>query len=120
MRASRPSADLYCSSGISNASRLKWNAWEVDNTNPPPASRHDPIDGVQLRAVPASLHNEWPQVNIRAVDVARPREDELRFRELLWFGSVTHADGGVQSSHAGRRTDGPVEPGCTQAMKESA
>ena len=63
IRASRPSGERCCSSGISRPARLNWNACDVESCKPPPASRHDPDqrrksrDGPHRRAaLIAALH----------------------------------------------------------------
>ena len=45
------------------------------------------IDDDQLRAMPPRLFDEWPQVNVVAVNVRRPRDDVLRMPELFRLGA---------------------------------
>ena len=77
------------------------------------------IDGVEPGAVAARLHDEGPQMHVGAEDVRAPGDDQLGVPELLGFGAVAKAQSVDQADAARRGTDGAVEPGCAQAMKEA-
>src|ERR1039457_1700005 len=83
-------------------------------------ARPDRIDGVEAGAVAAGLHDERPQVDVRAVDVRGPRDDELRLRELLGLSTVAEADGSGQTGQSRGGADGTVQPRRAEAMEKPA
>ena len=78
------------------------------------------IDHDQPRAVAPRLLHHRPQVNVVAVNVRAPREDQLGQPEVLGRRAQLLAVDQVPGHAAGLGADGAVELAGAQAMKEAA
>ncbi len=78
------------------------------------------IDDDQPRSVAPRLLDEWPQVNVVAVDVRGPREDKIGQAEVFgWRAQLLSVDQ-VPCLPARFGTDGAVKLARPQAVKEAA
>jgi hypothetical protein len=70
------------------------------------------IDDDELCAVAAGFFDEGPEMNIVAVDVGGPGDDELGLRKGFGIGAQFAAVDGDQGLATGLRADGAVELRC--------
>ncbi len=86
----------------------------------PSGAAFNRIDGDEARPVAAGFDDEGPEMNVGAVDVRAPGQDELRFCELLGLSAVADAQSSHQGGSSGGRADGAVETRCSQPVEEAA
>ena len=68
----------------------------------------DGVDCDELRAVTACFDDERPGVNVGAVNVRAPGNDQFRVAELLGLSAVFESEHRGQPSSTGGRADGAV------------
>ena len=78
------------------------------------------IDDDQLCAVAARFLDEGPEVNIVAVDVRGPGDDELRLRKGFGVGAEFAAVDGDEGLATGFGADGAIELRRAETMEETA
>ena len=78
------------------------------------------VDYDEFRPVAAGLFDEGPEMDIVAVDVGGPGDDEARVRKGFGIGAEFAAVDGDDGLAAGFRADGAVELGCAEAVEEAA
>ena len=78
------------------------------------------VDDDELRAVAARFFNEGPEVDVVAVNVGRPGEDQLRVRESFGVGAELAAVDGDQGLATCLRADGAVELRGAETVEEAA
>ena len=78
------------------------------------------IDDDEARAVAAGLLDHGPEVDVVAVNVRAPGEDEFGEAEVFSGGAELFSVDGVPGLAAGFRTDGAVEAAGAEAVKEAA
>jgi antitoxin (DNA-binding transcriptional repressor) of toxin-antitoxin stability system len=78
------------------------------------------IEDHELGAVAAGFFDERPEVDVVAVDVGGPGDDELRVREGFRVGAEFAAVDGDKSLATGFRTDGAVELRRAETVEEAA
>ena len=78
------------------------------------------IDDDKACAVAAGLFDEGPEMNVVAMDIGAPGEDQLREAEVFGGHAVLLAIDVVPRDSAGFRTDGAIELAGAEAMEEAA
>ena len=78
------------------------------------------IDDDEARAIAPGLLDHGPKMNVVAVDVCAPGEDELCKPEVLGWSAQLFAVHGVPGNAASLGTDGAVQAACAETMKEAA
>ena len=78
------------------------------------------VDDDEARAVAAGLLDHGPEMDVVAVDVGAPGEDELGEAEVFSGRAELFAVDQVPGDAAGFRADGAVQLAGAQAMKEAA
>ena len=78
------------------------------------------VDDDEARAVAAGLFDEGPEMNVVAVDVGAPGEDELGEAEVFGGHAELFAVDVVPRNAAGFRADGAIELAGAEAMEEAA
>ena len=78
------------------------------------------VDDDEPGAIAARFFNEGPEVDVVAVNVGRPGEDQLRVRESFGVGTELAAINGDEGLAAGLRADGAVELRGAETVEEAA
>ena len=78
------------------------------------------VDDDEPGPTSAGFFNEWPQVNVVAVNVGAPRDDEAGMREVLWRGAELDAVDAQQRFATGAGADSAVELRGSEAVEEPA
>jgi hypothetical protein len=78
------------------------------------------VDDDEACAIAAGLLDHGPQMDVVAVDVRAPGEDELGKAEVFGGSAELFSVDGVPGHAAGLRTDGAVQAAGAQAVKEAA
>ena len=78
------------------------------------------VDDDELAAAAAGLFDEGPQVNVIAVHIAGPDDDQAGEREVLGRSAEASAVNALERGAAGGRADGAVELRGAEPVKEAA